>query len=320
MALQQTADVNELKSLGISILNTPTAGGVKDSATVIVVGVPRSGTSMVASTLHKLGVFMGNRTDKAVFEDVEIASAIESSDKKQLKSLIELRNREHAIWAFKRPNVFNLIDKHLPLFRNPRFVVVFRDPAAIAKRNEISMHRDFLSELRTANEQTGKLVKFVSRLKLPAMVVSYEKALLNPEPFIDALVDFCGIDANEQQRGKAAGVIENGPERYLFSARAKYEGCLEDVSNGKARGWVRRIGRDTPLTVVITHDGKEVGRGKADLHRTDLETRKGTGNTCGFEIALKKRSPNCRLWGLWIVLRSPWRGFRSGCEERGFPI
>lgn len=47
-------------------------------------------------------------------------------------------------WGFKRPDAFRVINDYVDdcvhIFRNPRFVITFRDPVAIAKRNEISIH------------------------------------------------------------------------------------------------------------------------------------------------------------------------------------
>ncbi len=54
-------------------------------------------------------------------------------------------------------------------------IVMLRDPASIAKRNEVSMHADFLEQMRRAAERTLDLVRFVETIKVPTLVISYEK-------------------------------------------------------------------------------------------------------------------------------------------------
>ena len=61
--------------------------------TVIVVGVPRSGTSMIASALRGIGISLGDTLDGAVMEDLELASALEANDQAALAFLIERRNK-----------------------------------------------------------------------------------------------------------------------------------------------------------------------------------------------------------------------------------
>jgi hypothetical protein len=186
--------------------------------TIIVVGIPRSGTSMVASALECMGVFMGQYIDKAVYEDIAIAHALESGDLPKLEGLIESRNRSHRVWGFKRPTAFKIMESFVQYFRNPCFIITFRDPLAIAKRNEISMHMEFSNALIAASRQQIALSQFALKLKQPAMLVSYEKALLDPNGFVNTLAEFCEIDADEALINAAAKTVVNGPELYLTKA------------------------------------------------------------------------------------------------------
>jgi hypothetical protein len=189
--------------------------------TIIVVGIPRSGTSMVASAMECLGVFMGQYIDKAVFEDIAIAHALESGDVAKLQSLIENRNRSHNVWGFKRPAAFNIMESFVHYFRNPCFIITYRDPLAIAKRNEISMHMEFPNALLAASRQQIALTQFALKLKQPAMLVSYEKALLDPNGFVKNLAEFCNIDADASLIHAASKTVVNGPELYLAKSSIK---------------------------------------------------------------------------------------------------
>ncbi len=299
-----------LRSSGIAFLGCEAAPHKNGPATIVVVGVSRSGTSMVASCLRELGVYIG--ADNAVHEDLEVASALEGDDLEKLTSLVEARNSSYDIWGFKRPMAFRIIDKYICVFRNPRFVITFRDPVAIAKRNEISMHSDFLYALRNAATLMVELVSFVSTLKHPAMLISYEKALLDPWKFTAHLATFCCIDATSDAIEKAAATIENGPVRYLDNSRLRFEGCLDQVVNGVAFGWARQVGRDSPQMIVIKRGERLIGRGKADLFRLDLKKAgKGTGH-CAFEIKLNDQcvridDVTAHVAGTTFALRKPMR-------------
>ena len=57
-----------LVNKGLAEINPEPFSG---EATLVIVGLTRSGTSMMSSLMHAFGVFMGDRIDNAVFEDVE---------------------------------------------------------------------------------------------------------------------------------------------------------------------------------------------------------------------------------------------------------
>lgn len=267
----------DLRNNGIAVLNG-TAVPEGDAVTIIVVGVARSGTSMVASTLDKLGVSLGDTSDRAVFEDVRLARALEEKDIKGAKSIIECNNAKNDIWAFKRPEAFDHLPQVLDLFRCPRMVVTFRDAASIARRNEISMHSDFLRLLRRSVERSVHLVEFLERIKVPTLVVSYEKAIVNPGVFLDNLIAFCGLKPNAEQYQAALSSIQNGPRAYLESSRVWYEGRFEGFVDGVAFGWVRRRPRNRICSIDILAEGRVLGSGAASLPPLDLvPSRVGAG-------------------------------------------
>ncbi|WP_319496825.1 sulfotransferase [uncultured Cohaesibacter sp.] len=238
--------------------------------TIIVLGVARSGTSMIAAVLQKLGVFMGSEARSSVVEDVRLSKAMENGSAKDIKAVIAAYNEEHDVWAFKRPEAFVYLKKYLSLFRNPRVVVVFRDPVAIAMRNQISMHMEFLDQLERSAKKTHELVGFVKSLDCPTMVVSYEKALYNPDHFIEKLVEFTGLQCDEAVRKDALAVVENGPEQYLMESRLKFQGSFDRLIDGIAYGWARRMPGNVVCTVEMVCDGEVLGSGVAERPRDDL--------------------------------------------------
>ena len=212
------SDISQLHNDGIFILGdneSPT------SRTIIIVGLPRSGTSMPAKALHDLGVWMGDGIDSAVFEDVRLAEALEKKIK-DLPGVIEDYNNRFDTWGFKRPSAFKLLPKHINKFRNPRILVMFRDPLAIAKRNSISVEIPFHTALQDSTKQISKLVNFSINIDAPKMLVSYEKAILSPEKFIKALVQFVGCKPTPEDLNNAISNIQNSPEGYLIASQTKF--------------------------------------------------------------------------------------------------
>lgn len=208
--------LDQLQNSGIVILNESHA---PTQTTVIVVGVPRSGTTMIAKALGKMGVFLGAELDPSISEDIRLANALERSPD-SLPGIIEAYNAAHEMWAFKRPTAYQTIDP--ALFRNPRFVVSFRDPVAIAKREELSMTFDFREQLSRATRWSADLAEFALRQTVPVMLVSYEKALAKPKKFVSDLASFAGISPTWLQMRAARASIRPSPADYVASSQIRF--------------------------------------------------------------------------------------------------
>jgi hypothetical protein len=215
--LTPISDIKSLENDGIVILGNDDRPA---SRTIIIVGLPRSGTSMSAKALFDLGVWMGDRIDLAVFEDVRIAEALEKKTE-DLCGIIEDYNNRFDIWGFKRPMAFEILKNHINKFRNPRILVMFRDPLAISERNRISVHMPIEIALQSATEQIVNLIKFSLSIHTPRMLVSYEKAISKPEKFIEELVKFAGCAPTLEEVKKAVSNVQNAPHHYLVSSQKK---------------------------------------------------------------------------------------------------
>jgi hypothetical protein len=243
-----------------------------DNATIIVVGLPRSGTSMVASVMKTLGVFIGQQIDNAVFEDREIAAAIDSDTIDRFAEIAAARNAAHRIWGFKRPEAYRQLDRLCAVCRNPRVIVSFRDILAIALRNKISMQMDTLSQLPQLVSQYQALVTAIKRTSVPALLISYEKSLQFPVETAAEIAAFCGVEADATLINSAATIIENGNAYYLQAARLQYQGHVGRFVNGELRGWAKTYHRDqSRLTVELELDGNVVQTTQADIYRPDVE-------------------------------------------------
>ncbi|MER9000005.1 hypothetical protein NKJ52_20595 [Mesorhizobium australicum] len=208
--------LDELHNSGIEVFNDQPIGR---TLTIIVAGVPRSGTTMVAKALQSLGVFLGDEIDASVQEDLRLSAAIEQNNQ-EISDIVAAYNRAHSVWGFKRPTAYQTID--LRLFRNPRLVLTFRDPVAIAKREEISMVSDFRIQLRRAAEWSLNLTDFALQQTVPTMLVSYEKALQNPQAFIWQLARYIGVTPSWRVARSAAASIKASPSDYLEKSQVRF--------------------------------------------------------------------------------------------------
>jgi len=244
----------------------------QDTATIIVVGLPRSGTSMVASVLKTIGVFMGRVMDNVVFEDHEMADALEPDKEHRLVNLIAGRNAQHPVWGFKRPEAYKQLPKLCGVCRNPRVIVTFRDILAISLRNNISMQLDPIQSLPRFAREYELLASKVKQLAVPSLLISYEKAIQFPEKVVEEIADFCGVELSEQKREQAANIIENGSPQYVQAARLQYHGFVGRLADGQLRGWVKVQKRDqVRVNVELELDGKVIQRTRADIYRPDVE-------------------------------------------------
>src|SRR5271168_3177873 len=144
---------DDLTNKGV-IINRPTGPSARGGRTLIVTGLYRSGTSLVASILRNAGIFMGRQINDAVFEDQEMGATLRSGDAGALRRLIDERNASHGTWGFKLPELHtHLHPGQLALFDNAHLIVTFRDIAAIAVRNSLSEYKDATTALRDAVSQ-----------------------------------------------------------------------------------------------------------------------------------------------------------------------
>ncbi len=174
--------------------------------TVIVSGVGRSGTSMVAKVLDTIGIPMGRTDGLAVFEDREFNTALFQLDYHRLRQLIRDRDAAHDRWGVKFASLRNhIFPPQLEYFRSPRLIIVMRDVAATAARSHKSdSEKTSLQQaLRNVAKQTLDMVEFVENATCPTLIISYEKFIAFPDDGIDQIADFCRVTVSEDVRRRA---------------------------------------------------------------------------------------------------------------------
>ena len=105
--------------------------------TILVTGIARSGTSMVAAVLRAAGLHMGDFVHDVVHEDGQMQEILQSRDTAMLRRLIGQRNTQHKQWGFKLPSLHTLMrHDEVGLFRNPHLIATrWRSRCGTRSRN-----------------------------------------------------------------------------------------------------------------------------------------------------------------------------------------
>ncbi len=196
---------NETKNVCI-LVNPPRRAAEK---TVAIYGVHRGGTSMVAAVVGALGIDLG--AQGLNHEDPRFQTASGEG----LDALIAERNAERAVWGFKAPQTTLKLDYLESRLRNPHYICVIRNPAAVA--DSVMMRRGGSAgdQLRRALRFYDKMTGLVSRTTDPLIVVNYERASADPEALVDALAGFLEVEADEALRSHAVNMVSGDGGGYL---------------------------------------------------------------------------------------------------------
>lgn len=197
------------------------SGGVKKS--IVVLGIPRGGTSMIASGLQSLGVFIGDAPGKGNLEDIHFRKVWNSKDENEIHREIKNFNQKHEQWAVKVPSMWQELDRVPTFFQNSSYIFVARDPMAIAMRS-IAIGRSAAHNMpaivtRICGAYT-KIASFIEEQKRPSLFISYDKANANPQNFVESLALFCGAEDNTLKKN-ALSKIESDHKDYLARTSAQ---------------------------------------------------------------------------------------------------
>jgi hypothetical protein len=209
---------------GMVVLNR--RDGRNGPRTVIVTGHSRSGTSMVARTLHIAGFPMGipnpilsNYEDKELVKVLQAAIEEPPLNAQQLDELIRSRDIRHGNWGFKAPAALSSISHLIRYTRNPHVIMVFRDALATSIREHLAVDGDLWESFESILEYEGLMLTFIRNTDVPCFLVSYEKALMDKESFCRHLAEFVGIEYADTWIGRAVDQINPNQWDYLEGVR-----------------------------------------------------------------------------------------------------
>lgn len=271
-----------LTNKGISIIGEPTDSRSK---AIVVVGTARGGTSMVAGSMAKLGIFMGDRAAPPVFEDVRLSTCFESKDEEAAATIVQEYSEKHGLWGWKRPSSIDYLPTVHNVLNAPRYIFIYKDIMSIAQRNAISMLSYLMPGMDRALKQYGQTIDFLRAQPVRAMLVSYEKAMADSAHFVAELAQFCEIQATSQQLRQATNFITPNPEQYLDASRiTKAQGRLGGVANGRVYGWARFVHSKKPASVNLYLNDQPIATVIANRPRPDLLEK--FNQPCAFSMNL----------------------------------
>lgn len=278
---------HELYNDGIMAINADAP--LPGQRTLIVLGAPRGGTSMVAGTFAKLGVFMGDKLKPVTFEDSPLLKVIHNKQSDTVRQILEERNAQHDIWGWKQPDTFHFFFDHIVQYvRNPLFFVIVRDVVAIANRNRISALWDATSSMFDNLKMYETILTRVSNSGHPSYFISYEKALLNTDTYLRFLAGFAPNPTPEQM-DSALAFVQPSPVSYLETARLTDAiGFVDKIKKRQVAGWAFFPKHPMiPAQPNLYVNDQLIANTKATIFRQDLlEKELHPSGECGFNFEL----------------------------------
>lgn len=175
--------------------------------TVAIIDFAHSGSSMVAGICEILGVPMvGDNYDAMKWEDLDVLKAL--ADEQQFALLVAERNARHSVWGFKRVGAW-LFPEALAHLRSPVYLAIYKDPVSVTRRRFGASDARLMKKLRNTMHQMMKSINaFYYTFGHPVHTLSYHKAVVTPEAFVQEVAEVIGFGGDKALRDKAAAYIQ----------------------------------------------------------------------------------------------------------------
>ena len=256
-------------------------------ATVVVLGVERGGTSMVAGVVRALGIEMGPRAGLNHEDPLFL-----TEDHELLKKRIATRNAENATWGFKVPKATMHLEFFEGVLRKPVYLVAYRNSLAVADSWMQRGAGQLTGVLKRVQTYQDALLKLYETSSAPILLINYERAVQDGSSqaqFVDELIAFLGVSVDSAARDRAIGMMTgdgggyvNLPEHYfaVSGARdtrptARLELVEDDPDPRDAEGWIHHETRK-PQLIYRMADGSNLPK----RFRLRIDFTHGEGTDC----------------------------------------
>ncbi len=155
--------------------------------TIVVLGVPRGGTTMMAGVTQRCGIWLGSGLPGNL-EDPDFV-------KKPMDHMLEAvkkRNAERKVWGWKYPAAVRYLPELHDELRNPHYIIVLRDPLASGLRELRGGDKSLLQALMNKHRLQLQNLQFAKSARAPFLFVSYERAIAHPVKCAEAVARFTG--------------------------------------------------------------------------------------------------------------------------------
>jgi hypothetical protein len=212
----------------------------------------------------------------------------------ELVSVIARRDEAHRRWGFKRPNILTRLGQRgLSLFREPRIVLCFRDPVAMAQRSAIAEGVEIQEALRNARAMLDANLKAAASLAVPVLMVSFEKVARDHLAFLDELYRFCCLSVSRANYPEIKDFMHKAGCEYKRLTSAPVVGYVQMSGRTVLSGWCHLPKMKGPAAVDVHADGEKLVTVIADKYRPDLAISSFRSPHSGFEVDLR----SLHLWG-----------------------
>lgn len=194
------------------LLGSPQGDAAK---TVVILGAPRGGTSMVAGVVRELGVDLGRRLG-VNHEDPDFLP----KDLDLIRQRIKERNEAREVWGWKMPHSTDYIDQIEGDLRNPHVIFVFRNLLGTALSQERHSAADIHVGLNFSLKRLEAMITQINRLSCPMLLVDYDSAVAAKDEFLTVLTDFLQIKPDATAKARAKSFID--PEEGYRQIAANY--------------------------------------------------------------------------------------------------
>ncbi len=227
--------------------------------TIVVLGMHRSGTSLVAGVLHHLGVNMGKEMlggDRfnpfGHFENKKIIKLNEEilkeaggswyappSSEKILKVREKFKNKikeiieseKSKLWGFKDPRTSLTIELFLPFLENPYFIVCYRNKREIIKSLIRRDKMNFEYASRLIDLYYERITKFFEAHRdLRRINVKYEEMMRKPRVVLEKIICFLDIQVTEDAVKKALSFVHSRFEVKIAKILCRIKGFFERIT------------------------------------------------------------------------------------------
>ena len=203
--------------------------------TIVILGVERGGTSMVAGVIRALGVDLG----KAAGLNHEDPWFL-SDDPEVLKDRVAKRNETADVWGFKMPKAVKQLEFWDKTLRNPVYIIVYRNPLAIADSWVQRGTGTLLGALKRIREYHSAALNFLEATQSPVLMVNYERAVqdeMSGRALVQELSSFLELSASPDQEKASLGMITGDgggyvdlPETYFAMQRAEKAATTSEIA------------------------------------------------------------------------------------------
>ncbi len=215
----------------------------------------RSGTSVIAGILNRLGIEMGDKYGKGIynplgfFEDPkfrdlnrkilkeaggrwdqppneEIIYAQRDKFTDEIKNLIEDKPK---IWGWKDPRNCLTIELYIPYLNNPYFIVCYRKPAGVTQSFYRRYKMEYEKVIKLKKIYDERIENFFKKYpKFKRFDVYYEKIISNPKEFVDNILNFLDISIKRKEYNKAIKFIKPLQKVRKISKRLKIKKIIKE--------------------------------------------------------------------------------------------